>query len=63
MHRDRFSGCLFIVQPKKKPGPAGRSASKGKGEDSILDTMDFIHGSFDIVISMQPGRDDHRRRH
>jgi hypothetical protein len=58
MHHDRVSGCLFIVQPRKRTGLAGRSASKKK-QDSMLDTMDFIHGSFDIVISMEQGRNEH----
>jgi hypothetical protein len=46
-------GCLFVIQPRKQQGFADESTSLGMMKDSALDRMDFIHGSFDIIISLR----------
>jgi hypothetical protein len=53
MDDDCTLGCLFVIQPRKKQGLADESTSLGMMQDSALDRMDFIHGSFDIIISLK----------
>jgi hypothetical protein len=52
-------GCLFMIQPKKQQEFADMSTSLDIIQGSTLDRMDFIHGSFDIIISLQQS---HRSR-
>ncbi len=53
MDDDCTLGCLFVIQPRKQQGFADGSTSLGMIQDSELDRMDFIYGSFDIAISLR----------
>ena len=53
MDDDCTLGCLFVIQPRKQQGLADESMSLGMMQGPSLDRMDFIHGSFDIIISLR----------
>jgi len=52
-------GCLFVIQPRKQQWFADEPTSLGMIQDSALDRMDFIHGSFEIIISLRQSRKEH----
>ena len=56
MDDDCTLGCLFVIQPRKQQGLADESLSFEMMQGSALDRMDFIHGSFDIIISLRQSR-------
>jgi hypothetical protein len=56
MDEDFTLGCLFVIQPRKQQGLADESTILGMMQDSARDRMDFIHGSFDIIISLRQSR-------
>jgi hypothetical protein len=56
MDDDCTLGCLFVIQPRKQQGLVDESTSLGMKQDSTRDRMDFIHGSFDIIISLRQSR-------
>jgi hypothetical protein len=49
-------GCLFVIKPSKLKKLAYEPAPSVMLQDSILDRIDLIHGTFDITISMQQSR-------
>jgi hypothetical protein len=53
MDDDSTLGCLFVIQPRKKQGFDNEPTLSGTMQESIKDRMDFIHGSFDIIISLK----------
>lgn len=59
MDDDSTLGCLFVIQPMKQQGFAYESTSLGIKQGSALDRMDFIHGSFDIIISLKQSHKGH----